>query len=215
MTAVALLVAGVSTARAPGPIDFDIVETSDNPSVFQIDLNVPDGVAVVFADVLVDEEFTDRHGSDWRDALDLMIGSANDVLSEVGVQVQVDSISTWHSDDDQAHISRILDGALDEAQRGSDRILLAVTCQDSIRLDGVSRTSRSAVIVRYNHDDWQRNGSLIAHEMGHLLGADHHGADEKCESDGCLMEPSGYANATEWCDDHRDAIGAFVAEIAV
>ena len=169
---------------------------------------------IVGADVAVDEEFIERNGTEWRDVLDLALGSANSVLKEVGVRIEMVSVSTWESDDDQAHMSRILDGVLAVTPRGTGRLLLAVTCQDSDRFDGIARDSEAAVVVRYNHDNWRYTGSLIAHEIAHLLGAAHHPEDEECESDGCVMEPAGYADVTEWCDDHREDIRAYLARAA-
>ncbi len=214
LVVLALFAAGTVPVRAPVTTALDIVEPDPSSTGIQFDLGHVEGFGTIFADVVIDEEFTERHGVDWEDTLALMLNSANDVLKPIGVRIEMVSLSTLESSDDQTHMSQILDGALHDAQRGVDRILLAVTCQDSVRLDGVARESESAVIVRYNHDEWQRNGSLIAHEVGHLLGAEHHPVGEKCESDGCLMEPAGYVHATEWCDDHRDDIGALLAATA-
>lgn len=212
--ALALLTAGTLPARAPDHVSGDIVEASDDPAVLRVDKGRYNGLATVFADVAVDEEFIERHGSDWLDALDLALDSANSVLKEVGVRVEMVSLSTWESNDKQAHMSRILDGVLAVTRRGPGRLLLAITCQDSVRFDGIARASNAAVVIRYNHDGWQRTGSLIAHEVAHLLGADHHREDEECESDGCVMEPAGYAHATEWCDEHREVIRAYLAAAA-
>ncbi|MDA1257720.1 MAG: M12 family metallo-peptidase [Chloroflexi bacterium] len=207
----ALVAVGTLSVRAPANFTQDIVENSGRPAALQVDMGRAEGLATLFADVAVDEEFVERHGTEWRNTLDLALDSANEVLKKVGVRVEMVSLSTWESNDDQTHMSRILDGVLATTQRGSGRLLLAVTCQDSVRFDGMARDSAAAVVARYIHDDWQRNGSLIAHEIAHLLGAEHHPTDEECESDGCLMEPAGYAHAAEWCDDHIEAIGAFLA----
>lgn len=209
-----LLAAGTLPARAPFLPAGDIVEAADAPATLRVETGREGELATVFADVVVDEEFIERNGTDWRDAVDLALASANDLLEQVGVHVEMASLSTWRSNDQQSHMSRILDEVLAATQRGSGRLLLAITCQDSVRFDGMARDSMAAVVTRHVHDDWQRNGSLIAHEIAHLLGAEHHPADEECESDGCLMDPAGYAHATEWCDDHREVIGAFLAAAA-
>jgi len=210
----ALFTAGALPARAPGHVANDIVEAGGVPAALNIGMDRVDGLATIFADVAVDEEFIERNGTEWRDVLDLALGSANSVLKEVGVRIEMVSVSAWESDDEQTHMSRILDGVLAVTPRGTGRLLLAVTCQDSDRFDGIARDSEAAVVVRYNHDNWRYTGSLIAHEIAHLLGAAHHPEDEECESDGCVMEPAGYADVTEWCDDHREDIRAYLARAA-
>lgn len=210
----ALLVAGVLPAGAPDQSSREIVEASDIAVGLRVLADKVGGVSTILTDVVVDEEFMEQNGTDWRDALDLVLDSANDILKDVDVRVESVSISTWKSNDEQTHMSQILDGVLLSTQRGSGRLMLAITCQDSVRFDGIARESVSAVVIRHVHDNWQRNGSLMAHEIAHLLGAVHHPETETCESDGCLMEPAGYANATEWCDEHREAIGAYLAEAA-
>ena len=210
----ALLVAGALPARAPDRISWEIVETGELPSDLRVYADETNGIASILADVMVDEEFIAQNGTDWRDALDLALDAANGILEEVGVRLVTASVTTWESNDDQTHMARILDEVLVGAHRGSGRMILVVTCQDSVRFDGISRSSVSAAATRHVHENWERNGSLIAHEVGHLLGANHHPANEECESDGCLMEKAGYAHATEWCDDHEEIIRAYLAEAA-
>jgi predicted Zn-dependent protease len=47
---------------------------------------------------------------------------------------------------------------------------------------------------------------LIAHEVGHLLGATHHGDDEECGDDECIMAYTGYIRTKDWCQHHLEAI---------
>ncbi len=52
---------------------------------------------------------------------------------------------------------------------------------------------------------------LIVDEIGHLLGANHHGEDDDCGDEDCVMSYTGYIQTEEWCHHHLEVIEANIA----
>jgi hypothetical protein len=55
--------------------------------------------------------------------------------------------------------------------------------------------------------------SLLAHELGHILGLDEHGPDHQGDDEGCLMEGTGYRNGNRWCPEDERAVALLLATI--
>jgi hypothetical protein len=162
--------------------------------------------AYVLTDVAVDEDFVNRLGDDWGDELQMTLDGANALLAPVGLTVQTASTQQWRSDDDLYYISSHISSAERQIRRIPGYLFLAITGQDTIKYDGWSQESGSRLIVQFDHNFPRRIHSLIAHEIGHLLGARHHEDEEGCVGDGCIMDGKGYAHATTWCEHHLQLI---------
>ncbi|MEE9261767.1 MAG: hypothetical protein V3U95_04215, partial [Dehalococcoidia bacterium] len=76
----------------------------------------------------------------------------------------------------------------------------------TVRYDGFARESGSRMIVQFYPEDRKRTHALIAHEVGHLLGVDHHEDEDECTDEGCIMDRRGFAHTTTWCEHHRKVI---------
>jgi len=162
-------------------------------------------------DIVVDEEFVRDAGGLWQEEVYRQLAGANRLLGEVSVRLGVSSKQTWHSDDAVPYASALLQLSIEQIVHRQGDVLMVFSGQMAGRYDGYSRGRARAVLVSLNQRDPSLTRSLIAHEIGHLLGADHHEDDEECHEDGCIMDKRGYIHASEWCDHHRMAIKANLA----
>ncbi len=165
-----------------------------------------EALVVLLVDVAVDEDFIRQVGEKWLGEVFEMITGANSLLSQIGLTVRVASVQEWRSEDFQDSIANLLASAESQVHRANGRLLLAITCQDTVKYDGWAQEGNERVIVKFYHEGQKRNSALIAHEIGHLLGARHHEDDEECTGDGCVMDQKGYAHATTWCDHHQEVV---------
>jgi hypothetical protein len=167
--------------------------------------------ALLSVDVAVDEEFPELAGDSWESDLDDLLEAANALLSPVGVQLAAESVQQWHSDDAIPAISSQLISAERQPNRAPSNIFLAITGQKTAPHDGYVWESQTRAITRFYPERRERSASVIVHETGHLLGAEHHEDDDECTGHGCFMDRAGYAHATEWCNHHLQEIQEFIA----
>lgn len=189
-------------------------EPSASPAVSVYNPPQPAGPLVLLTDVAVDEDFIERVGPDWENEVTRILVHANEILGQVGLMLQPSRTIRWDSDDSEVSMKRLLD-AVDSSDPVSGRLLLAITCQDTVVFDGWADGSGRRAIVQYYHDSSWRTSTLISHELGHLLGIQHHDEDEECDSDGCIMDDKGYAHADTWCDHHKEQIESLLANTAI
>lgn len=190
----------------------DLTKSGDTsgPLVFYQDA-ATQSLAYVRTDVVVDEEFVHQMGEDWENRVREMALDVNSVTGQVGLNLVIVSIQRWRSDDSQDSLAALLEAAERDSSRGSGNLLLVITCQDASRYDGFSQPSRGRVIVQYYHKEQRRNSTLIAHEVGHVLGVKHHEQEEECDGAGCIMDRRGYAHAMQWCQHHKEQIQKSIA----
>lgn len=168
-------------------------------------------IAYVNVDIAVDDDFVTLTGSGWRQAVPMLVEGANDLLAAVDLRLKVNEIRQWRSDDAVDAISEHLATAERQIQSTPGHLFLAIIRRNNLRYDGWARRSESAAIVEFYPGDPLVTHSLIAHEVGHLLGAKHHEDDEDCTGDGCLMEQKGYDRLETWCEHHQDIIREVVS----
>ncbi len=168
-------------------------------------------IAYVNADIAVDDDFVTLTGSDWRLAAPRLVEGANDLLAAVHLQLKVNGVRQWRSEDAVDAISKHLAAAERQIPSTPGHLFLAIIGRNDFRYDGWARRSEGAAIVEFYADDPLVTHSLIAHEVGHLLGAKHHADDEDCTGDGCLMEQKGYDHLETWCEHHQDVIRDIVS----
>lgn len=163
-------------------------------------------VAYLVVDVTVDEEFEAVVGGDWEHEAHEMIDASNWLLGQIGIAVEVGLLQRWLSDDATRDAPELLAEASGQALRRPGHMLLAVTGQAAKPLDGWSRRSRTSAIASYYRHDQARTAALVAHEMGHILGATHHEDGHICENGACIMSKAGFVRAATWCDEHAAQI---------
>jgi hypothetical protein len=184
-----------------------VVDTTETSVPLHIHLE-PHGSALAYpvVDVAVDEEFVATVGADWEHEVREIIEAANQLLGQLGIAVEVGSLLRWRSDDAVGDAPELLTEASGQALRHPGHALLAVTGQAAKPLDGWSRRSRTSAIATYYRYDQAMTAALVAHAIGHILGATHHEDGYICENGACIMNRAGFARAETWCDEHADQI---------
>lgn len=147
--------------------------------------------------LMVDEEWRAHHGDDTtagtRDAMERV----RRLFLPVGIDIEWAAVADWRSEDDHRLLRDLLDDLTASPAIGTD-LVIALTGQRGYGPDGLARRSFRHIIVRHHDAHLERDAMVIAHEIGHVLGADHH----RCQGHSCLMAPSGFEYSEEWCPGH-------------
>ena len=109
-------------------------------------------------------------------------------MAQVGLGITVASVRQRRSDEREESIAALLEAAALGADTRPGNVLLAITDQHTVKYDGWAQTREARFTARFDHNDKQRNASLIAHELGHLLWTRHHDYDDDCTGDVTPMD---------------------------
>lgn len=156
-------------------------------------------------DVAVDEDFIQTVGSTWRVEAIRIVDESRVLLAEVGVDVRVASVQVWRSDEG-ASVTDLMHAFPEQVHSTDGNLLLAITGQYMGSYDGWAQRSSGALIAHYYSRRPHNTVALLAHEVGHLLGAEHHASEDECTGDGCVMDREGFVHADDWCDHHLEVI---------
>ena len=166
--------------------------------------------------IAADEEYIESAGDEWQSAARATVLTASNLLSQIGVQVEIVGVRSWLSSDSGPGLAALLNDALEQVGPPSDAILVVLTNQEIHEqpdYDGWASSQVPATILKSMEPGRPTFASLVAHEVGHLLGAGHHDDDHECTDGGCVLDPRGYAHGYRWCDDHRDTISEILNTI--
>lgn len=128
----------------------------------------------------------------WQEDADI-IPAVNDVLRPTGVRLVVTMRVTWEGD--RGTMAGMLEQLEDSVPARSNQVVIGLTGRDFERIDGMAH--KSHLVARQHILYENRDAALVAHEIGHVLGAEH---DTCCTE--CVMAPTS-SRSTEWCA--RDA----------
>ena len=79
------------------------------------------------------------------------------------------------------------------------QLVIGLTGRQVSRVDGLAHVGHIHLLARPHPGQPQFDSLVVAHEIGHLLGADHH----ECEHDyDCVMAPKGFSFPPRWCEHH-------------
>ncbi len=131
-------------------------------------------------------------------ALDL-IGEANDILRPAGVSLTVVGHVAWASGDGQRTMSGMLDHLDASVPARPGQIVVGLTNRHVSRVDGIAHVGHVHMVARSHPAAPAYDSVVVAHEVGHLLGAGHHVCDHAYR---CVMAAKGLELPARWCGHH-------------
>jgi hypothetical protein len=155
--------------------------------------------------VVVDEEWQRVFGPDAEEQARRVVEVSAAHLRPADIDLRIAALETWTSDDDGDSLHGLLDEL--ELSRGpieTDMVIGLTAGQYAGKVDGVARPRRPYVVVKHHPRHPERDAYVLTHEIGHVLGLDHHA----CPDGRCFMADHQYDLREHWCSDHLEILRA-------
>ena len=148
--------------------------------------------------IVLDEEWH-AYGADVATAqLGDVMERVRDLFLPAGIEVEWAAVMGWHSRNDRGLLRDLLGDLIASHVATETDLVVALVGQQGPGPDGLAQRLGRHITVRHHTVHPERDAMVIAHEIGHILGADHH----DCRGHRCLMEPTGFEHSEEWCPGH-------------
>ena len=163
------------------------------------------GPYVISLTVVVDEEWQRMFGADAEQEARRVVELTADHLRPADIDLRFAALETWTSDDDGDSLHSLL-AALEQSRSpvDADMVVGLTAGQYAGKVDGVARPRRPYVVVKHHDRRLERDAYVLTHEIGHVLGLDHHA----CPDGRCFMADHKYDLREHWCSDHLDVLTA-------
>lgn len=149
--------------------------------------------------VAVDEAWRQTYGDDSETRATLLLADVNRIMEPAGIRLSVTEYRNWSSTEYAGSMSSMLSHLDASVPAQPGKLVIGLTGRQISRVDGLAHVGHIHLVARLHQDRPQLDGLVVAHEIGHLLGADHH----ECEHDyQCVMAPKGFSIPARWCDHH-------------
>ncbi len=126
-------------------------------------------------------------------------------LRPAGIDLRFAALETWTSDDDSVSLHGFLDALERSLSLGEEEMVVGLTAgRYAGNVDGVARPRRPYVVVKHHPRHIERDAYVLTHEIGHVLGLDHHA----CPDGRCFMADHKYESREHWCSEHLDVLRA-------
>lgn len=161
------------------------------------------GPYVLDVTVALDEEWLDAFGADAEQRAARVIAAAASNLRPAGLDLRVSSFTEWTSADDAETIHPLLGAVKDAIPVEGQSLAVALTAGSyEGGVDGLGHVRDPYVLVRHHEASLERDAYVLTHELGHILGLDHHGCDDGL----CFMADHGYDPDEHWCPEHLELL---------
>ncbi len=155
--------------------------------------------------VAVDEEWFEVFGTEaeLRARRVLEIAAAN--VRPAELQLRLSELRRWDPSDDADTIHPLLKELKRVHPAEDEQLVIGLSARNYAgKVDGVARSGQPYIVVRHHRQGLERDAYVLTHELGHVLGLDHH----TCRDQLCFMADHGYDPKEHWCSDHLKLLRA-------
>ncbi len=163
------------------------------------------GPHIISLTVVVDEDWQRMFGADVEEQARLVVERSAAQLRPADIDLRIAALGTWTPDDDGDGLHGLLDelGSFDGPTE-TDLVIGLTAGRYEGDVDGVARPRRPYVVVKHHPRRGERDAYVLTHEIGHVLGLDHHA----CPDGRCFMADHKYDSREHWCSEHLEVLRA-------
>ncbi len=149
--------------------------------------------------IAVDEAWRKTYSAGAEARARQLLVDANSILEPTGIHLSVADYRSWSSEGNSGSMSQLLGHLDDTVPAMPGQLVIGLTTRQVSRVDGLAHVGHIHLLARSHPGQPQFDSLVVAHEIGHLLGADHHKCDHDYE---CVMAPKGFSSPPRWCEHH-------------
>jgi hypothetical protein len=160
--------------------------------------------------VAADEEWQRAHGAGAEFAAHQLVREADRILEPTGVDLAFVEYRTWAPAGNGGPMIRLLNQLESSVPAGPGYLVIGLTGRRVSRVDGIARMGHSHLVARDHPVQPEYDALVVAHEIGHLMGAKHHHCHHNYL---CVMTPKGFELPSRWCAHHVQEIQLYSARL--